>query len=113
MIRADNSRRNPDSCRTRRNILQHHGIGAYLGVPADRERSDDPGTGVNVDVARDSRCAPVARADCYLLEHEAIRAQLCLGMDDDSVRMKNKQPATEAAFQWYLGSCYNAPPAVA
>ena len=98
----------------RRHVFCHDGICADSGVVANSDRPQYLCAGSDVDMAaddRDTRSTPDAQSD--LLKNETIYANRGVGVNDDSVGMRDQEPPANLTGKGYIRAGYNAPEPVA
>jgi hypothetical protein len=98
------------------NVAQDDRVGTYSSMCADSYPSENLRAGAYVNVARDFRqreSVAAAMAYSHLLEDQAIHANLGVGMDDNSVGVRNEQSSPDLAVKWDIRSGYNGPKAMA
>jgi hypothetical protein len=81
-------------------VAGNHGVCANPGVRTDFDRTQDFGTGSDVDVAGNFRnAAGVSYSDSDLLEDQAVYANLRAWMNDYPVGMGNQQATTDLTIK--------------
>lgn len=108
---VDQTCRNSHDRTALRDIGHDDRIGAHTGVITKSYATQHLRPRTDVDVPSDLRRAG-SRLGCtqrHLLEYEAIGSDSHFGMDDDSVRMRQQQPAANLAAEGDLGPRYDAP----
>jgi hypothetical protein len=91
------------------NILYDYGIRSDPRMVAYRDRPQNLGSRTYVDMTADFRRATLTNTNCYLLEQQAIRADFSVGMDDDAIRMRQQQAASQFAIERNVGAGDYAP----
>jgi len=81
-------------------------------VAADGNRPQDLGSRADVYMTADLGRATLTNTQRYLLEQQAIRADLGVRMDDDAIRMRQQQTAAQFAIQRNIGAGDHTPIAV-
>jgi hypothetical protein len=88
------------SGRSIRNIVEDDGVSPNPCMAADRYRPQDFGSRADIHMTADSgRAVPIPNTQRHLLEQQAIRADFSLRMDDDAIRVRQHQTATQSAIQ--------------
>jgi hypothetical protein len=91
-------------------VAGNHGVCANPSVRTDLDRTQDLGTGSDVDVARNFRkAAGVSYSDGDLLEDQAIYANLRAWMNDYPVGVGNQQATTDLTIEWNICARDDAP----
>ena len=93
-----------------RDVSRDHGIGANAGVVSNCDLAQDFGTGSDVDMPANGRkIVTRARANCHLLENQAIDTDHGARVDHDPVGMWKEQAAANVTVQGDIGTGYHAP----
>lgn len=94
------------------NVVYHDGIRANLRMPPYRDRPQYFSSRTNVDMTSDFGCAAVADSQCHLLKEQTIGPDFSVRMDDDAIRMRQQQTASQLAIEGNVGAGYHAPTSV-
>jgi len=97
-----------DGCALR-DIVDDYGIRTDARMVAYADGPQNLGSRTDVYMTADSGHAAVVGADRDLLEQQAIRADLGVRMDDNAVRMRQQQTASQLAIQRNVGASHHAP----
>jgi len=112
MLIPNHACRHASDSRAIRNIVDDHGIRTDACMVAYPDRPQNLGARTDVDMTADSGHATVVGADGDLLEQQAIRADLGVWMDDEAIRMRQQQTASQLAIQRNVGASHHAPASV-
>ncbi len=102
--------------RTCLNVSQNDSVGTYSSMRTDLYSSKNLRSRANVDVAADFRqfsSGAAAVPDRYLLKYQAVHADPGIRMDDDSVRVRNKQSASDPAVERDIRAGHDRPKTMA
>ncbi len=100
--------------RSRRYVCENNCIGADSCASAENDTSQDFGAGAYFHPGAEARRRPTLApgANGHLLEQQTVRADYCLGMNDDPIGVWQQQSATQAAIERNIGSGDHAPESV-
>jgi hypothetical protein len=91
------------------NIVDHYSIRSNPRMVAYRDRAQNLGARTNVDMTTDFRRAVLTNTERYLLEQQAVRTDFSVRMDDDAVRMRQQQAASQLAIERNIGAGHDTP----
>lgn len=95
-------------------IRKDNSVCSDLCVRSDANRAENFCPGPNIDVASDLRnTRPIVCSDSHLLKYQTIHPDPGLGMDHDSIRMRDEQAPADTAAQRYVSTRHDAPEAMA
>ncbi|MBD2750531.1 hypothetical protein IC232_28170 [Microvirga sp. BT688] len=79
---------------------------------SDHKRRKHLGSGTDIYMAGDAGNPTMCHTDRDLLEDEAVGADFGIRMDNDTVRVRNKEAAADLAVKGYIDPCHDAPETV-
>jgi hypothetical protein len=103
---------NANCSRTWWHILQNDGVSSNAGVVTDVDWTQHFGSSSHVDMSIKSRHA-VAIADSYLLQEQAVWANLSRRVNHYAAGVRHGKTAPKLAVHWHVSRCNNAPKDVA
>ena len=107
------SSRYSDRRRSARHICDNHSVCSDLCVSTNADWPENLCPGTYVNMARNFwDAASIARSNGHLLEDQAVHADPGIGMNDDSIGMRNEQSAANMATQGNVCACHDAPEAM-
>jgi hypothetical protein len=101
-----------DGSGTSRDVVQHDGICAYLGVISNRDTTYDFCSRTNIDMTSDTWDAARTQPYSDLLEYQAIWSDHRIPVYHDSIGMRQQQAASNLRAKANICSSYNAPKAM-
>jgi hypothetical protein len=68
--------------------MDYYGVGANDGMVVNNDTAKNPGARADVDMSTQSRDPPMSHANRHLLEQQAVGADLCVRVNDDTAGVR-------------------------